>query len=195
MRIRFGIFSAVTAVLFLSAPLAAAQTPVGSVAAGFGVSQGFGGGGDCPVDDCEPLGKGFSGEVAFNAGRHLSVLGQVGYGFGGLQTDYQSVAVDVDSSSVGFAGGVRIGSRQIGPRLFGQFLVGYARGTSTVSAVGLRESFTLSAAILSPGVGGDIPIGGSAVVRVSGGFSFAFVDGGTAQSFGVGTALVYNFGG
>ena len=185
----------VVVALLAAAGTAVAQEPAGSIAIGFGLAKPFGGG-ECPVDDCGYLVKSLSGEGAFNITEHFAIVAGIGYGFATLNTSYSGVAIDASGNSFAVGGGVRVFGPPSQVRAFVDAMAAYGRSTTKATALGLRESVSVSGWSAGSGAGIDIALSDRVAIRLSGGFSLYFSDGrDTDGSFGGGAGLVFGIGG
>lgn len=168
-----------------------------SVAFGFGLGQSVGGGGDCPIDDCNPLTKSIFGEGSALVTDSLAVVGRGGFGWGSIDTTVLGVDLGLDASSISVEGGVRAYGGDAGA--FFEVLGGIARQSANVTVAGLRlddEGELTAAGIgLSAGPGIDIGTGERTAIRVQGSWSMVRVEGETAHGFGAAVGLVLRIGG
>ena len=179
--------------LAVAGPAFAQGAPAGSVAFGFGLSNSVGGG-ECPFDDCGGLERNVSGEGAFNVTDSVAAIVGLAFGFASLSTSYSGIAIDASANSVSIGGGLRAYGPPGRARAFAQVLAGYVTGTVTASALGLRESASVSGLAFSPAAGVDIATGERVAVRISGGVSIGVIEGETSTSAGASVGLVFGVG-
>jgi hypothetical protein len=174
---------AVLAALMLAATQSAwaQDAPKTELAAGYNMLKPTG-------EGSETLPAGWFGEIAGNVSRSLAIVGQMTGNYKGMTSE----GVDVDTSIMTFAAGLRVSGRSSGAVPFGQVLFGIARSSASSSIAGLDISDSSSNGLLQVGAGVNLMPEAAIGVRVGGDYLRVLGDeGGNAFRFAVGVVIPF----
>jgi hypothetical protein len=157
----------------------AQDAPKTELAAGYNMLKPTG-------DESEALPAGWFGEIAGNITPMLGIVGQMTANYKGMTTQ----GVDVDTSIMTFAAGLRFSGRSAAAVPFGQILFGVARSSASSSVAGLDISDSSNNTLVQVGAGVNLmpqaPIG----LRVGGDYLRVLGDdGGNAFRFALGIVV------
>jgi hypothetical protein len=131
---------------------------------------------------------GWFGEIAGNVSRSVAIVGQVTGNYKGMT----SQGVDVDTSIMTFAGGVRVSGRSSAASPFGQVLFGIVRDSVSSSIAGLDISESSNEGLLQVGAGVNLMPEAAIGIRVGGDYLRVLGDeGGNAFRFSVGIVVPF----